>query len=101
MFVLGWLPLVLFVAVGIALGVVIARAPQRMRRGVLAAPLVLGGTTAVLVVLSPPCPDLLDGPCEQNWVSGTSAVTFMLTLLAVLAAVAMFVTAHVRARSQR
>jgi hypothetical protein len=68
--VLGWLPDLAMLALGIAFGVRAARRlGPRGRRALYLAPFAVACLTVILVWLSPPCEDFLDGPCEENWVS--------------------------------
>jgi hypothetical protein len=98
---LGWLPLVGLLAVGVALGIAARRLRRRARRAIYLAPLIVAALTTILMWRSPPCPDLLDGPCQHNWVSETAAIGFYIALpLTVLAAATLAVTrASRRARS--
>lgn len=97
----GWLPLLGIVALAIRLGVWAAHAPRRLRWATYAAPWVLGAMTVVLVVLSPPCTDLLDGPCELNWVANGVYVTLVLTVFAIVAAATMALASLLRAQVRR
>jgi hypothetical protein len=90
---LGWLPLIGLLTIGIALGITARRLGQRGRRTLYLAPFAIAGLTAILIWRSPPCQDFLDGPCEHNWVSETAAMSFYLALpLTVLAATTLAIT---------
>jgi hypothetical protein len=98
---LGWLPLIGLLIIGIALGIAARRLGRRARRALYLAPLAIAGVTAILIWRSPPCPDLLDGPCQHNWISETAAVGLYIALpLTALAATTLALTrATLRARS--
>lgn len=99
---LGFLPLIAFVLFGVALGLLSLRGPRRTRIAVMTLPVLLLVSTLSLNQASPPCEDLLDGPCEQNWVSETTAVSFVLFALSLVAAVALAAgTAFVALRRRR
>ena len=94
---LGWLPLIGLLAFGIALGITARRLGQRGRRALYLAPLAIACLTAILIWRSPPCQDFLDGPCQDNWVSGAAAISFYIALpLTILAAATVALARAIR-----
>ena len=88
--VAAWLPLAALFAVGVALGVAARRLGPRGQRAVYLSPLPIATVTAILIWRSPPCADLLDGPCQQNWVSDAAAMgAWVASPLSVVAVVTL------------
>jgi membrane associated rhomboid family serine protease len=87
---LGWLPVLALGLAGALFGV-FARTRGRLIRVLVAlSPVALFALGVVLTPQSPPCADLLDGPCETNWVSAAAAIVgFVLFPFSLLAAAAM------------
>ena len=89
---LGWLPLITLVLVGIALGILARRRALATRVIVLLSPPSLFALALGLADASPPCEDLLDGQCEHDWISEAAAIVgFLLLPLAAVAAVTLAV----------
>ncbi len=73
---------------GVGVGV-LAWSRGRLARVLVAlSPLLVFVLGLPVALATPPCADFLDGPCEENWASGTAAVLGYLVLPFSLVAVA-------------